>query len=72
MCRALGATLLQLLVLGVFGEYLGRMYMEGKARPLFIISEVRRHPIAANQEPEGVEAAASADPKPSEGIRVAG
>lgn len=36
----------QLLVLGVFGEYLGRMYMEGKQRPLFIISEVRSHPVA--------------------------
>ena len=58
----------QLLVLGVFGEYLGRMYMEGKQRPLFIISEVRRHPIAANEEPE---VAAAADAKPNEVIRVA-
>lgn len=31
----------QLLVLGVFGEYLGRMYMEAKERPLFVIDEVR-------------------------------
>ncbi|WP_018239749.1 glycosyltransferase family 2 protein [Ensifer sp. BR816] len=30
----------QLLVLGIFGEYLGRMYMEAKRRPLFIISEI--------------------------------
>ena len=50
----------QLLVLGVFGEYLGRMYMEGKHRPLFIIAEVRRHPVAS---------AAAAEP--SEVIRVA-
>jgi len=32
----------------VFGEYLGRMYMEAKTRPLFIVAEVRRHPIAPN------------------------
>lgn len=31
----------QLMVLGIFGEYLGRMYMESKNRPLFIVDEVR-------------------------------
>lgn len=31
---------LQLMMLGIFGEYLGRMYMEGKRRPLFIVDEV--------------------------------
>lgn len=30
----------QLLVLGVFGEYLGRMYMEAKRRPLYIVNEI--------------------------------
>ena len=30
----------QLLCLGVFGEYLGRLYMESKRRPLFIIDEI--------------------------------
>lgn len=32
----------QLLVLGIFGEYIGRMYMEGKQRPLYIIDQVSR------------------------------
>jgi dolichol-phosphate mannosyltransferase len=30
----------QLLVLGVFGEYLGRLYLETKRRPLFVIESV--------------------------------
>lgn len=36
----------QLLVLGVFGEYLGRMYIESKSRPLFVIDEIRGGSIA--------------------------
>lgn len=32
----------QLLVLGVIGEYLGRLYMEAKRRPLFVIEQVVR------------------------------
>ncbi len=35
---ALGSV--QLFVLGVMGEYLGRLYMQSKGRPLFIIQEV--------------------------------
>ncbi len=32
----------QLICLGVFGEYLGRLYMESKQRPLFVVESVRR------------------------------
>ncbi len=32
----------QLLCLGVFGEYLGRLYIESKQRPLFIIESISR------------------------------
>ncbi len=34
----------QLLVLGIIGEYLGRLYIESKRRPLFIIEQVLRAP----------------------------
>jgi polyisoprenyl-phosphate glycosyltransferase len=33
----------QLLVLGVFGEYLGRLYLEAKRRPLFVVDRVIAH-----------------------------
>lgn len=43
----------QLIVLGVIGEYLGRLYMEAKKRPLFVIEEI----VTAKDEakPEQVE-----------------
>lgn len=31
----------QLMIMGMFGEYLGRMYMETKRRPLFVLREMR-------------------------------
>ena len=41
----------QLLVLGVMGEYLGRLFQEAKARPLFIVDRVLsagvQHPLPA-------------------------
>jgi polyisoprenyl-phosphate glycosyltransferase len=41
----------QFLVLGIFGEYLGRMYMEAKRRPLYIINEIRTSGEAAEEGP---------------------
>ncbi len=40
----------QLMMLGIFGEYLGRMYMESKRRPLFIIDEVAARPATASAQ----------------------
>ena len=62
----------QLLVLGVFGEYLGRMYMEAKQRPLFIIAEVRRHPVSLDARQSDEAATAATSTEPHEGRRVAG
>jgi dolichol-phosphate mannosyltransferase len=31
---------MQLLVIGVMGEYIGRIYMQSKGRPLFVIQEI--------------------------------
>jgi polyisoprenyl-phosphate glycosyltransferase len=45
---------IQLLLFGVFGEYLGRIYEQAKNRPLFIIQEIRR----------AEEGAAAAPPQP--------
>ncbi len=36
----------QLLVLGVIGEYLGRLYIEAKRRPLFVIEQLVRRGVA--------------------------
>ncbi len=33
---------IQLFVVGILGEYLGRLYIEAKRRPLFIIDQVVR------------------------------
>ena len=44
----------QLLVLGIIGEYLGRMYEQMKGRPLFIIEQIKRSepsPTAENASP---------------------
>ena len=37
----------QFMVLGIFGEYLGRMYMEAKRRPLYIVNEIHASPATA-------------------------
>jgi dolichol-phosphate mannosyltransferase len=42
---------IQLTLLGVFGEYLGRMYIESKRRPLFIIDEIATSATVAESYP---------------------
>lgn len=40
----------QLMALGVIGEYLGRLYVEAKQRPLYLIDEYHPHVAGANPE----------------------
>jgi dolichol-phosphate mannosyltransferase len=52
----------QLLVLGILGEYLGRLYIQSKGRPLFIIDTIYTLTRAVNQDAtvEGAEHVAEA------------
>ena len=50
---ALGSV--QLFVAGVMGEYLGRLYMESKGRPLFVIQEV----VCSNELVQGTSTSSS-------------
>jgi dolichol-phosphate mannosyltransferase len=36
----------QLLMIGILGEYIGRLYMQSKGRPLFIIEDILRAPTS--------------------------
>jgi glycosyltransferase involved in cell wall biosynthesis len=44
----------QLVALGILGEYLGRLYMEAKARPLYLVSETLSAPADARPVPAGL------------------
>jgi polyisoprenyl-phosphate glycosyltransferase len=57
----LGSTSLQLLGLGVLGEYLAAIYEESKGRPHYLIARVHRsEPLASQAEGERVSAEAAA------------
>lgn len=57
LAAALLCTLagMQLLVLGVIGEYLGRLYEQSLERPLFIIDEVVRIPASVCERRPGLK-----------------
>jgi polyisoprenyl-phosphate glycosyltransferase len=42
---------IQLLLMGLVGEYIGRIYEQSKGRPLFIIQEIKRAPTAGTISP---------------------
>jgi len=44
----------QLIVLGIIGEYLGRLYIEAKRRPLFVIEAIQSGAAAADHSPRAV------------------
>jgi Glycosyltransferases involved in cell wall biogenesis len=51
----------QLLVIGIAGEYIGRIFMESKSRPLYVISEVFVSQPGFAQVPREVHAGAMSD-----------
>jgi polyisoprenyl-phosphate glycosyltransferase len=57
MCAVTLLGSVQLMVLGIMGEYLGRMYEQIRGRPLFIIEEIARNPsqtpTVGEQNPSG-------------------
>lgn len=44
---------IQLFFIGIIGEYLGRLYMESKGRPLYIVSDVFGAETSAQNRPSG-------------------
>ena len=43
----------QLLVAGLMGEYLGRLYVESKRRPLFVVQDIVRLPLGSERHGPG-------------------
>jgi dolichol-phosphate mannosyltransferase len=41
----------QLICLSIFGEYLGRIYMQGKHRPLYLVDEIATFPRGETDDP---------------------
>jgi dolichol-phosphate mannosyltransferase len=71
----LGAV--QMFVLGMIGEYLGRLYMESKHRPLYIVAEIAGHAggepslghVAHAAEDQGAETIATSETPGGNGSR---
>jgi hypothetical protein len=50
-----------MLSLGVIGEYVGKIYLESKARPRYLVAQAIGFPAAAAARPAGESSAESPD-----------
>jgi dolichol-phosphate mannosyltransferase len=53
---------IQLITVGVIGEYLGRVYEEVKRRPLYVVRERQNMSVAADEVGEALQGERAADP----------
>ncbi|TMJ50421.1 MAG: class I SAM-dependent methyltransferase [Alphaproteobacteria bacterium] len=61
----------QLLVLGLIGEYVGRTYIQSKNRPLFMISHIHRRPRLPRRLPyDPAPSRSDSEKSPSKASRV--
>ena len=66
MCTVLVLGATQLVMLGIIGEYLGRIFVESKRRPLYIVREIHTAPAPAGSYSEPRDAKlGSVPPEPA-------
>jgi dolichol-phosphate mannosyltransferase len=63
----LAMSSVQFLLIGVMGEYIGRLYMEAKHRPLFVIQDIAS---SAGLRQSGYSAARSPDARAKQAVAV--
>ena len=69
MLLVLGIGAVQMFVLGLIGEYIGRLYIEAKRRPLYIVADVIGGSRAGSRLGHRADSSATSDSPGSIGIR---
>jgi polyisoprenyl-phosphate glycosyltransferase len=69
MLVVVGLGAVQMFVLGMIGEYLGRLYIEAKKRPLYIVADVIGHPRDGSRLGHRADTIATSDTPGGIGMR---